>query len=139
MLLIFACYSFLQNLKTTWKLSNIDFKYIITSWPFISIVFIGIIFIIINISEIGNLFGTATLPVTWKMLGGGSAFTVSINICTFLYAGILIHRSRIANINQLIDVSPIENWVLFGSKFLAIFKMQLALSSTRVYQVRRTI
>ena len=55
-------YSFLQNLKTTWKLSNIDFKYIIKSWAFISIVLVGLIFILIGYSQVGNLFGTATLP-----------------------------------------------------------------------------
>jgi ABC-2 type transport system permease protein len=120
-------YSFLQNVKTMWKLSNLDFKYIITSWPFISIVFIGIIFIIVNISEIGNIFGTKTLPMTWKMLDKGDAFMLSIIICTFLYAGMLVHRAKIANINNLVDASPVANWTLFGSKFIALLKMQLLL------------
>lgn len=120
-------YSFLQNLKTMWRLSVLDFKYIVKSLPFIAIVMVGLIFILIALSEIGNLFGTATLPVTWKMLNGGSAFTVSINICTFLYAGMLVHRAKIARANHLVDVTPIPNWTLLGSKFLAIVKMQIVL------------
>ena len=122
-------FSFKNQLKSLWKLSSIDFLFIVKSWPFICIVLVGLLINLIGLSELGNVFGTSTLPRTWRMLQAGSTFTLAINICTFLYAGILIHRSRIANINQLIDVSPIKNWVLFGSKFLAIFKMQLALSS----------
>ncbi len=120
-------YSFLQNFKTMWRLSNVDFKYIIKSWPFICIVFIGLIFIVINISEVGNIFGTKTLPMTWKMLDKGDAFVLSIIICTFLYAGMLVHRGKIARVNHLVDASPIPNWTLFGSKFLALLKMQLLL------------
>ena len=122
-------FSFKNELKTLWKLSTVDFFVIVKSWPFICIVLVGLLINLIGLSELGNVFGTSTLPRTWRMLEAGSTFTLAINICTFLYAGILIHRSRIANINQLIDVSPTKNWVLFGSKFLAIFKMQIALSS----------
>ena len=120
-------YSFIQNLRTTWKLSTIDFKYIVKSWPFISIVLVGLIIILIALSEVGNLFGTSTLPVTWKMLNGGAAFTIAINLCTFLYAGMLIHRGNMANADQLVDTTPVPNWVLMLSKLLALLKMQLLL------------
>ena len=120
-------FSFIQNLKTTWKLSNIDFKYIVKSWPFLSIVLVGLIIILIALSEVGNLFGTPTLPVTWKMLNGGAAFTIAINISTFLYAGMLVHRGKIASMNHLLDVTPIPNWTLFMSKFIALVKMQVVL------------
>jgi len=120
-------FSFLQNLKTTWKLSNIDFKYIVKSWPFISIVLVGLIFILIGLSEVGNIFGTATLPVTLKMLRGGSGMFLAINICTFLYAGMLVQRARTANTDQILDTTPIPNWTLLLSKFIALLKMQLLL------------
>ncbi|WP_343330296.1 ABC transporter permease/M1 family aminopeptidase [Polaribacter staleyi] len=120
-------YSFLQNLKTTWRLSNIDFKYIIKSWAFISIVLVGLILIVVMLSEVGNLFGTPTLPVTWKMINLGGVFFGSINICTFLYAGMLVHRAKIAKINHLVDATPIPNWTLLFSKLIALIKMQLVL------------
>ena len=133
-------YSFIQNLKTTLKLSNIDFTYIVKSWAFISIVLVGLIFILIGLSEVGDLFGTATLPVTWKMLRGGGAFTASINICTFLYAGMLVHRAKIARVNHIIDATPIPNWTLLTSKLIALIKMQwvlltLILISGMLFQV----
>ena len=112
-----------------WRLSNIDFVYIIKSWPFISIVIVGLLLNLVGLFELGNIFGTATLPRTWRMLEAGAPFTLAINICTFLYAGLLIHRSRISNVNQLIDTTPTPNWILLGSKFLAIVKMQLVLLS----------
>ncbi|MDG2356836.1 MAG: M1 family aminopeptidase [Polaribacter sp.] len=120
-------YSFTQNLKTTWKLSNIDFKYIVTSWAFISIVLVGLVLMLVGLSEIGNIFGTPTLPVTWKMLNVGGVFSASINICTFLYAGMLVHRGKIAKVNYLVDATPIPNWTLLFSKFIALIKMQLVL------------
>ena len=119
----------LENLKTTWKLSNIDFKYIVKSWPFMSIVLVGLILILIIISEVGNIFETETLPTTWKMLSGGGVFVISINICTFLYAGMLVHRAKISRANQLIDTTPIPNWSLMLSKLIAILKMQIVLLS----------
>ena len=120
-------YSFIQNLKTMWSLSNIDFKYIVKSWPFLSIVLVGLVLMIVGLSEIGNIFGTATLPVTWKMLSIGGVFSLSINICTFLYAGMLIHRAKIARVNHLVDTTPIPNWTLLFSKVIALVKMQIVL------------
>ena len=121
-------FSFIQNLKTTWSLSNTDFKYIVKSWPFISIVLVGLIFILLSSLSLGQIFGTKTYPVTWKMLAiPGGSFALFINILTFLYAGMLVHRSRIENVNHLVDVTPIPNWSLLLSKFVALLKMQVLL------------
>lgn len=122
-------YSFLQNLKTTWRISNVEFKYIVKSWPFISIVLVGLIIVLIALADFANPFGTPTYPRTWRMLRGGGAFTLAINICTFLYAGMLVNRSKISRMNGIEDVTPIPNWSLFLSKFVAIIKMQLLLLS----------
>ncbi|MFH4965589.1 M1 family aminopeptidase [Gaetbulibacter sp. M235] len=121
-------FSFIQNLKTTWRLSNIDLKYIIKSWPFISIVLVGLIFILISATALGEIFGTKTLPVTWQMLLiPGNSFSLFINILTFLYAGMLVHRGKMDNMNHLMDVTPIPNWSLLLSKLIALLKMQALL------------
>ena len=121
-------YSFLQNLKVMWKLSNIDFKYIFKSLPFISILIVGLLMLFGTLFISSEIFGTDTLPVTWQMLGGGNIFSLFvINICTFLYAGMLVQRARIAKINHLVDSTPVPNWTLLFSKFIAILKMQLVL------------
>lgn len=121
-------YSIGQNLKAMWRLSNIDFKYIVKSWPFISILLVGLMFILIIAVSIGELFGTKTFPVTWQVLSiTGGSFSLFINLLTFLYAGMLVHRSSIAGANHLIDVTPIPNWTLLLSKFIALVKMQILL------------
>lgn len=121
-------YSTRHQLRVLWKLSVEDFKYIVKNWTFLSIVFFGLLLVLITISEVGGIIlDTPTLPVTWKMLQNTGVFSLSIILCTFLYSGFLLNRSKVSNINQLIDVSPISNWILWGSKLLAIFKMQFIL------------
>ncbi len=121
-------YSFWNDIKTTWKLSNIDFKYIVTSLPFISILLVGLIFILISALTAGELFGTKTYPTTWQMLlVPGSAFSLFINLMTFLYAGMLVHRAKIAGTNHIVDVTPVKNWTLLFSKLIALLKMQLVM------------
>ena len=117
----------MSQLKLVQKLSALDFLYIVKSLPFLCIVLFGLLINILSLFELGNLFGTATLPRTWRMLQAGETLSLSIIICTFLYTGMLIQRSRIYKSNELIDTTPVKNWVLFGSKFLAIIKMQALL------------
>lgn len=119
-------YSFANDLKTMWKLSSIDYKYIVKSWPFISILIVGLIAILVSALTSGEMFGTKTYPVTWQMLlVPGNMFSLFINILTFLYAGMLVNRAKIANADHLVDVTPVKNWTLLGSKFIALMKMQL--------------
>ena len=121
-------FSFNQNLKTTWQLSTIDFRYITRSWAFIILFLAGLLLVIFMTSQMNRQFGGKVLPVTWLMLAFPVFFfSMVVNLLTFLYAGMLVHRSRIASINQLIDVTPIPNWVLLFSKFIALVKMQVFL------------
>jgi ABC-2 type transport system permease protein len=118
-------FSFLHNLRTTWKLSNIDFKYITKSIPFIAILTVGVVLLILDYIGSGSFRGTFRYPVTWKMLEYSEGYTLAIMICTFLYAGMLNQRSKIVNINLLVDATPVPNWTLLVSKLLALLKMQL--------------
>jgi ABC-2 type transport system permease protein len=122
-------FSIKNDLKKLWSLSNIDFQYIIRNWSFVIIVILALLFNLIGLSELGNVFGTPTYPRTWKMLQAGATFTLFINVSTFLFASNLLHRSRSSNINQLIDTTPTPNWIFLGSKFIAIVKMQVVLLS----------
>jgi ABC-2 type transport system permease protein len=121
-------YSFKNSLKTMWKLSNIDFKYIFSSWAFIAILVVGLISLLVFALTAGELFGTKTYPTTWQMLLlPGTVFTFFINLLTFLYAGMLIRRGEMARVNHIVDVTPVQNWALLGSKFIALLKMQVVL------------
>lgn len=123
-------FSFVENVKLAWELAKVDFRYIVSGWAFI---IIGLIGLLISLSVIllgGEIFGTDTLPVTWQMLElPGTFFSLFINILTFLYAGMLIHRSRGDNMDQLIHVTAAPNWAILFSKFLALMLMQMVLLS----------
>ena len=121
-------YSFLQQLKTTWYLSNIDFKYIIKSPLFISLILVSIVFMFSSMSLMNPRFGTEIYPTTWLMLKLPlTNYSGIINLITFLFTGLLLHRTRLTRTHQLVDITPVSDWVLFLSKFSAIIKMQMVL------------
>lgn len=124
-------HSVLQHLKVSWSISNTDLLYIIKGWPFIIISIIGVLISLLTITISGEIFGTDTLPVTWQMLElPGTFFGLFINLLTFLYTGILLHRSRTYNVDQLLHVTPIPNWALLLSTLFSVVKMQAILLST---------
>ena len=123
-------FSFLQQLKTSWRLSDIDFKHIVTSWSFICILLGGFLAIFFQQVEMGPAYGFKLLPVTWKMLHiPNFIYSGLVNLVTFLFAGMLIHRAPMARMNQLVDISPLPNWVFLLSKIVALLKIQVLLLS----------
>ncbi len=123
-------YTFFRQIQTAWKMSQTDFIFIIRSGAFISIVIAGILFLNVILLQMNPQTDTKTLPVTWVILGFPVFFfSFLIQILTFLYAGILVHRAQSSRISDLISVTPVPNWVLLFSKFLALVKMQMLLLS----------
>ncbi|MEM6523699.1 MAG: M1 family aminopeptidase [Bacteroidota bacterium] len=122
-------YSLVHRFKTAWKLSNYDFLFVVKSWPFIIISLIGLLVLTSTLAVGQQLYGTATYPVTSQMLDiAANVFTrLAILPITFLYAGMLINRHRMSRIDQMVDVSPIPNWTLLLSKFIALVKVQFVL------------
>jgi len=121
-------FSFVENFKTAWIISNTDFKYIIKSWGFIIITILGLLLSLATIAVGAEIYGTDTLPVTWQMLEfPGLFFGLFINLLTFLYAGLLIHRSRTDKIDQLVHSTAMPSWAILLSKFFALIKMQAVL------------
>jgi ABC-2 type transport system permease protein len=122
-------YSFSQNLKTAINLSLIEFKSIVKNWIFISIVGVLLLFVIVNGYTLGQeLFGTRTYPVTWKMIETISGVFVLLGqILIFLFAGVLLNQTSSSRMNLLVDSTPIPNWALLFSKFLALLGMCIVL------------
>ena len=121
-------YSLFQQIKTMWALSNVEFKYIVKNWMFISLVFGGIVFVLLQQMQMDPIYGFKTLPLTWRMLQiPALLFSGAILVLTYLFAGMLVHRERMARVNQLVDIAPLPSWTFLMSKFLALVKMQLLL------------
>jgi ABC-2 type transport system permease protein len=121
-------FSFFQHIKTCWKLAQVDFLFIVKGEAFISMVVAGFFFIAAILLQMNPQTETKTLPVTWVVLGFPVLFfSFVIQILTFLYSGILVHRAKSSRISDLIVSTPIPNWVLLLSKLFALVKMQIVL------------
>jgi ABC-2 type transport system permease protein len=121
-------FDFFHQLITAWCLSAFDFKYIIQSRSFMIALAVGILFTLLLLLQMNPQYETHIRPLTWVMLAFPVFFfSLFINLMTFLYAGVLVHRSKIAGIHQLADATAVSNWVLTLSKFLALIKMQVLL------------
>ncbi len=121
-------YSTLQQLKNTWYLANFQLKTIVKSGLFYIIAFLGILAVFFTITKITNDSDLAILPSTNIILTlPAFFFTNIIMLLTFIYSGMLIHKGRNANMNQIIDVTATNNWAFLASKVVAILKMQIIL------------
>ncbi|MBX2874452.1 MAG: hypothetical protein KTR30_20185 [Saprospiraceae bacterium] len=123
-------FTLLHQLRTAWQLSSFDFREIVLSWSFISIVLGGLLAIFFQQAEMNAAYGFKLLPMTWKMLHIPSfIYAGLVNLITFLFAGLLIHRARLNRMNHLIDISPLPNWAFLLSKVIALVKIQMLLLS----------
>lgn len=117
-------FSFLGKLKTLWHLAKSDTKYIIYGWPFIIISFLAVVLTMVLMFNTGLLFNTSILPKTWVMLAEPASYiTLFSYLLIHLYSGFLMDRAQAAHINQIVDVTPTQNWVFILSRFVALFLM----------------
>ena len=62
-------FSFKNEIKKLWNLSNIDFLYIVKSWSFISIVILALLFNLIGLFRTGKCVWNCTFRlIFWTML-----------------------------------------------------------------------
>ncbi len=118
-------FSFGENIKTALRLSRLEFKAIVNNWIFISILIILMIFIGVAGLFLGQeLYGTKTYPVTWKIINEvGANINLFVRILIFLFAGVLLNAAAGSRMNLLVDSTPVPNWALLLSKFIALIKM----------------
>ncbi|MVZ67132.1 hypothetical protein GQF61_14820 [Sphingobacterium sp. DK4209] len=117
-------HSFFSNLKMSWRLSNVDFKYVVKNWTFAILIIIAALFVLAIMSSSSMLFGTTTYPVTWQVLESmGGIYSFFLIIMIMLFAGMLVQRDQQSNMKLLVDSTSVPNWVLLFSKYLALMKM----------------
>ncbi|MBS3737705.1 MAG: hypothetical protein KGY51_01760 [Psychroflexus sp.] len=107
------------------KQSIFDYKYVIKNKIFIGFMLIVILIALSVLSVRNQISGTPTYPVTREM----AQLIINISgffmiIMTFLFSGMLINRSKISNMDQLVNATAYPNWAFSLSKFIAIFWVQ---------------
>lgn len=121
-------HTFFSNLKKVWLISVIEFRAIVKSGAFISILLAGSVLVYVLLSQMNAPYGVRLLPATWVMLAFPVLFfTLLIHFVTFLYAGVLVNRSRIYGMTPVVDSTAIPNWSLALSKLLALMMIQATL------------
>ncbi len=121
-------YDFMTRLKSIWNLSNVDFRTIVFSWPFVAILMGGFLMVYFQQAGMAPQYDVPMLPTTAQMLKIPMfIFTPIFNLLTFLYAGMLIYKGKQSRMDALIDVTPQPNWAFMLTKYTGILKMQLVL------------
>lgn len=111
-----------KNWNLLIKLTQKEFKGVVTNIIFIAIVTVGILLLILTSLVGGQIFETPTLPVTYRVLDTVSgAFGLFLIIIIVFYSGEVVWKERSSNVNLMFDALPLPNWVTFGSKLLALF------------------
>jgi len=108
------------------SLVHIQFVETVKNVFFIVLLLAGGLFAIFSANGINNPFSTRTYPVTYQVLELSTAgfFVFTLAIITF-YAGELVWRERDAGVNQIVDALPVQRWVLFASKLVALMLVQV--------------
>ncbi len=121
-------FSLSHNVKTVWRLLWLEFQGIISSVYFLVIALAGVLYIGVSAGQLDIIYGTATYPVTYKVLELTSGtFALFMVILITVYAGELVWKERSLKMDQLVDVLPIPAWVPYFSKFGALIVMEALL------------
>lgn len=118
-----------NSIKVFIGLAWSEFKQAFSNIYFLMILLCGILYIFSISGQVGKIYGTETLPVTYHVLEiiGGS-FGIFIVILTTFYAGELIWKDRDQHFFELVDSKPVSNAYLYLSKLLSLSFIQILLS-----------
>lgn len=116
------------SLRNAWHISQQEARYIIWSWPFAALLVAGFMVVYLQQQQMNPEYGFAILPTTARMLRIPLfIFSLVINLITFLYAGVLIHRGNMTRMGPLLDICPQPNWVFLLGRWGGIVKVQIVL------------
>lgn len=110
------------------SLGRLEFRNIIRDPYFLAITLFGVLFLFFDGFFGNTTYGTPALPTTYYMLEAKEAnFGLIVFILIVFYTGEVVHRDKSMKFNQIMDALPMPNWVMYGSKFLALVLMCLML------------
>ncbi len=118
----------MTSIRQWWFLTRFDFKGVIKAIPFIAIALCGVLIIFSNSSNIGNMYGTQTYPVTYMildMLTGN--FMLFLIIIIAFYSGELLWKEIGVKLAPIIDSSALSSRIILLSKFTAMILAEIFL------------
>jgi len=118
------------NRQQLFQLSWMEFKNIIKDNFFRAILIAALLFLFFDGWFGFTTYGTPSLPLTLYMLQVKDfTYTILIFILIVFMTGEVMHRERGVNYHQIYGALPLPNWVIYGSKFLALMLVSFVLVS----------
>ena len=116
------------NLRSLWSLSVNECRTLWRNTYFRIILLFGMLFLFVVSLQIGKLYDTTTLPVTYAVVEYfGGTFNLFMVILTIMFAGELVWRGRDFKMANILDALPVPNWVFFASKLIGLMFLQVLL------------
>ncbi len=116
--------------RQMFSLAGLEFRNIIRDPYFLAMLIGGVFFLFLDGWFGGTTYGTASYPTTFLMLEAKTGtYVVFVFIILIFYTGEAVHRDRSVKYNQIADALPIPNWVVYGSKVLALVGVAFLLAN----------
>lgn len=117
-----------EHLRQLAILTRRELQRVLASPIFWVLVAVAILMFGILVAFEGLMFGTPTLPLTYRMIDAavGSFILFNLAIIVF-YSGEMVWRERSLNISPLFDALPVPNWLALSSKLLAMLGVIITL------------
>jgi hypothetical protein len=115
--------------KAFFHLALSECKQAFANTYFLMILLCGVLYLIAISGQVGKMFGTETLPVTYQtleMIGG--SFNLFVVILITFYSGELVWKDREQRVFELVDSKPVSDLFLYISKLLSLVLILLILS-----------
>ena len=118
------------------SLLSIELKSVFRSLPFVAVL---LMWLFIVFSELystvisGGQYGVSVYPFTNQLI---DLFVDPLSIFSLIlitfYSSEIVWKERSLNFNNIIDATPVKNWVFFLSKFSALLLLPMILMSTGI-------
>jgi hypothetical protein len=116
------------HLREMFRLAWLEFTNVVRDIYFLGILLGGVLFLFLDGWFGFPQFGTPSLPMTFYMLEVKDFnYIVFVYILLIFYTGEVVHRDRSVRFNQIADTLPVPNWLVYGSKLLALVYICLML------------
>lgn len=110
-----------SNFKLLMRLAWMEFRNITKDLFFKAILIAAVLFLFFDGWFGSPTYGTPMLPMTYYMLEVKSfTYVILIFILIVFMTGEVLHRERGVKYDQIYGALPLPNWVIYGSKFLAL-------------------
>jgi ABC-2 type transport system permease protein len=110
------------------QLTRLYFMSIIKEIPFIGIVFAGFLLLVLNASNMDQIFGTPAYPTTYNVITVVTgSFTLFLLIIVVFYTGELVWRERTVKMNLIVDALPITDFTTLIAKFFGLVLVYIVL------------